>query len=94
MASEILKSYSIPEESRKLLIEGIVNNPLIKPDIPAEAVDYASRVKFEGSNLPSIPINWRFAESVSSLKGFEAAMVMALLKRKYGVDVEEARVNT
>jgi hypothetical protein len=86
--------YSVPREAEKLLREGILNNPLINKDAPKEIEEYGPKVQFEGTDAPVIPINWRFAESVSSLKGFEAVMVMALLKRKYGVDVEKVVVNT
>jgi hypothetical protein len=44
------------------------------------------QVKFTGSALPSIPINWRFAESISALKGFQEAMLSVLLSRKNGLE--------
>lgn len=86
--------YSVPVQARQLLQDGIVRNPLVVPNIPKEAEEYLSRIRFEGSESPSLPINWRFAESVSALKGLEAIMVCALLKRKYGVDVGEVVINT
>jgi hypothetical protein len=92
--AEILSSYSIPDESAKLLRQGLLENPKISKDIPLEAHSFASRVKFSGGPLPSIPINWRFAESAASLKGFEACIVSALLKRKYSVDLAGAAINT
>ncbi|KAH6668285.1 CoA-transferase family III domain-containing protein [Halenospora varia] len=85
--------YSVPLESERLLKNSILLNVLHK-DLPDEAVEYGSLVRFEGSNNPSIPINWRFAESVASLKGFEAVMINVLLKRKYGVDPGEVVINT
>lgn len=87
-------NYSVPVEAEKVLWEGILKNPLITKDAPKEIEEYGRKVQFEGTDAPVIPINWRFAESVASLKGFEAVMVMALLKRKYGVDVEKVVVNT
>jgi hypothetical protein len=87
-------TYSVPRESERVLKEGIINNPLITKDAPEEIGAYAEKVQFEGHDAPVIPINWRFAESVSSLKGFEATMIMALLKRKYGVDIEKVVINT
>jgi hypothetical protein len=86
--------YSIPQQANQLLLQGIIENELINRHAPGDIGDYAKRVRFEGDDKPSIPINWRFAESVSALKGFEAAMVMALVKRKYGVDVEEVVINS
>ena len=85
--------YSIPLESERLLKNGILLNALHK-DLPTEAVEYGSLVRFEGSNHPSIPINWRFAESVASLKGFESVMVNVILKRKYGVEPGQVVINT
>jgi hypothetical protein len=74
-------SYSIPTEASKLLTTGIILNPLHQ-SAPAELLDAAKQVKFIGSALPSIPINWRFAESISALKGFQEAMLSVLLSRK------------
>ncbi len=37
----------------------------------AKQTSSLNKVKFVGSDAPSIPINWRFAESVASLKGLE-----------------------
>ena len=44
--------------------------------------------------MTSIPINWRFAESVGSLKGLEAILVNALLGRKYGLSPTAVKINT
>tara|TARA_R110002003_G_scaffold228_14_gene16689 strand:+ start:4579 stop:4905 length:327 start_codon:yes stop_codon:yes gene_type:complete len=87
-------SYSIPEETRKVFQDGILNNALIAPSLPSEIEECARAIRFEGTDRPSIPINWRFAESISALKGLEAAMVNVLLKRKYGLEPQEAAINT
>ncbi|KAK0658483.1 Acetyl-CoA:oxalate CoA-transferase [Lasiodiplodia hormozganensis] len=87
-------SYSIPEETEKIFHEGILKNPLIAKVLPPEAEELAGYVKFEGSRLPSVPINWRFAESVSSLKALEATMVNVLLKKKYNVQPQKVTINT
>lgn len=89
-----MAEYSVPEQSRELFLKGILENPLIKNTIPSEAVDFANTISFEGTNAPSIPINWRFAESISALKACEAAVVAALLKRRYGVEPPQVRINT
>jgi hypothetical protein len=86
--------YSIPEETAKLLQEGILNNPLIAPTLPKEIAECAKFVHFEGADQPSIPINWRFAESISALKGLESAMINVLLRRKYGIEPQKAVINT
>ncbi|KIX08076.1 uncharacterized protein Z518_02731 [Rhinocladiella mackenziei CBS 650.93] len=91
---DALSSYSIPSESKRLLTEALLNNPQIAKDVPKEAADFASRIIFKGTDLPSIPINWRFAESAACLKAFEACIISALLKRKYSVDLTGAEINT
>jgi len=87
-------SYSIPKETRRIFEDGIMQNPLIASTLPKEIGECAQSVRFEGTDKPSIPINWRFAESMASLKGLEAAMINVLLKRKYGLEPQEAVINT
>jgi|SRR5690242_6318431 len=89
-----LESYSIPEETQKLFEEGILNNALITHTLPKGIAEAASKVRFEGTAKPSVPINWRFAESISALKGLEASMINVLLSRKYGLEPQEAVINT
>lgn len=86
-------SYSVPGESMALLEDGILNNTL-HSSLPPECRELAAYVKFEGTAAPSIPINWRFAESVSSLKGLEAILINALLGRKYDETPKEVVINT
>jgi len=86
--------YSVPREARSVFQDGIVNNPLMASGLPSDAAELAAKVKFIGTDEPSLPINWRFAESVSAMKGLEALMVMALVKKKYGVEVKEAEIDT
>lgn len=86
--------YSIPEETQKVFEEGILNNPLIAHTLPKGIAEAASKIRFEGTAKPSIPINWRFAESISALKGLEASMINVLLSRKYGLEPQEAVINT
>lgn len=85
--------YSIPNEAREVFLNGIINNAKQK-DLPHEIQRCAEHVKFEGSKLPSIAINWKFAESMAALKAFEAAMINVLLGRKYGQSPLEAVINT
>ncbi|USP79182.1 CoA-transferase family iii [Curvularia clavata] len=89
-----LNTYSIPREARSVLSNGLLKNPLITPTLPDEIEECAKRVQFKGSDKPSIPVNWRFAESVSALKGLEAAMVNVLLKRKYNLEPQEVVIDT
>lgn len=91
---EIMDSYSIPQETQKVFDQGILNNPLIASTLPKGIAEAAAKVRFEGTDKPSIPINWRFAESISALKGLEAAMTNVLLQRKYGLEPQDAVINT
>jgi hypothetical protein len=88
------KSYSVPRETQHLFENGILKNTLIASTLPAEITECAKTVEFKGTDKPSIPINWRFAESISALKGLEAAMTNVLLKRKYGLEPQEAVIDT
>lgn len=94
MATNGVKSYSVPEEAKLLLESGIISNPLIAKNLPSGALEASRAVSFEGSATPSIPINWRFAESISSLKGLEATVLNVLLQRKYGIDPVKININT
>jgi hypothetical protein len=88
------ETYSVPQQSRKIFEASILRNPLISKSLPPEALEYGRKVKYVGSSAPSIPINWRFAESISSLKGLEATMLNVLLAKKYGVEPQEVVINT
>jgi hypothetical protein len=87
-------NYSVPEQAKLVFQQGILTNPLISNNVPKEVATLGHKVQFTGSDAPTIPINWRFAESVSALKGLEAVLVMSLLKRKYDVDIEQVSINT
>ncbi|KXJ87105.1 CoA-transferase family III domain-containing protein [Microdochium bolleyi] len=89
-----MSAYSVPKEARKLLLEGIVGNPLVTPHLPAEIAQAADKVSFTGSDEPSIPINWRFAEGISALKGLEASLLSVLLKKRYGADFVDVAIDT
>ncbi|KAF5371039.1 hypothetical protein D9757_010309 [Collybiopsis confluens] len=85
--------YSIPEEAQKLFLNGILKNTLMR-GLPAELDSLSKHVQFEGSSKPSIPINWRFSESISALKAFEATMLNSLLTRKYKIEPVDITINT
>lgn len=86
-------SYSVPAESRRIFLEEILQNPLVK-NLPPEVHSASAKIKFTGSDDPSIAINWKFAESIASLKAFEGAMLGVLLQRKYGVELPEIVIDT
>ena len=58
------KDYSAQHEAQDLLTNGIIHNPLMK-SLPTKLESLSKHVRFEGSPTPSIPINWRFAESIA-----------------------------
>jgi hypothetical protein len=87
-------AYSVPKEAEKLFREGIINNPLISKQLPAELDECSKTIKFVGTDKPSIPINWRFAESISSIKALEGATINLLLKKKYGLEPQEIIIDT
>jgi hypothetical protein len=87
-------SYSVPHEAERVFHEGVLHNELIAKDLPPEVEETARKIKFTGADGPSIPINWRFAESAAALKALEASVVGALLTRKYGVEAPSVEINT
>ncbi|KAI4591746.1 hypothetical protein KJ359_012611 [Pestalotiopsis sp. 9143b] len=86
--------YSIPNQTDLLFRKGILANPLLEKNLPAEAQEAASTITFEGSDAPSLPINWRFAESISALKAYEATILNVILKKKYGAGPVQIKINT
>ena len=88
-----MSTYSVPEESMRCLVDGILRHKGHK-NLPAECSEYANLVSYTGDALPKIAINWRLAESVASLKGFEAIMINLLLKSKYNLQPQKVTINT
>lgn len=86
--------YSVPEQAREVFQSGILSNPLISKDLPNGFQQYGDKIKFQGSNKPSMPINWRFAESISAMKALEGTMLLALLDKKYNIQPNEIVINT
>lgn len=89
-----MESYNVQNEVRKILDQEILNNPRISKDLPANAAEYASKITLTGTSSPSIPINWRFTESITSLKALESIWVNELLAKKYGVEPQNVTINT
>jgi hypothetical protein len=92
--SKPTSSYSVPEEARKVFLDGIIRNRLVAKNLPAEVSQYAEAIRFEGSHSPSVPVNWRLAESISALKALEGTVLATLLERKYNVKVHQMVINT
>ncbi|KAH8900472.1 CoA-transferase family III [Thozetella sp. PMI_491] len=85
--------YSVPREAQALFEHGILKNPLMK-DLPPELESFSKLISFDGAAEPSIPINWRFAESISAIKAFEATMLNCLIARKYNAKPASVKINT
>ena len=94
MSLNTKNDYSVPAEARRVLEKGILGNPLIQPHLPRGAAEAAQHIVFDGSHEPSLPVNWRFAESISALKAYEATVLSVLLQRKYGVGPVKIQINT
>lgn len=86
-------TYSVQSEARRLLDKELLNNSRI-PNLPKEIQEAARHISFTGNDQPSIPINWRFAESAAALKAFEACMLNVLRSKKYGVALEDVTIDT
>lgn len=93
MTPKVTGKYSVPDEAKKVFLDGILTNPLMQQYIPS-GIAGTDDIEFSGSADPSIPVNWRFAESVSALKAYEAVVLKALIKRKYNTAVSKVQINT
>lgn len=88
------KRYSVPAEAEKLFLEQVLLNPQISKHLPEELLQAGHKVRFTGSDLPRLPVNWRVAESSAALHALVAALVGLLVEKKYGVNAPEAEINT
>lgn len=88
------KPYSVVREAADVLKNGILNHPTTAPHLISGLDKYADFVSFEGSDNPSLPVNWRFAESIAALKGLESIYVNAILDKVYGVAPQKVLINT
>jgi crotonobetainyl-CoA:carnitine CoA-transferase CaiB-like acyl-CoA transferase len=87
------ENYSVPEEAMKVFQQGIVNNPLLQ-HLHKELDSVSHLVKYQGSDFPKVPINWRFCESISALKGLEASMINIINKKKYNAEPQAVLIDT
>lgn len=77
-----------------MLKDGILNHPQTVQHLISGLDKYADSISFEGSENPSLPVNWRFAESIAALKGLESIYVNAILDKVYGVAPQKVKINT
>ena len=85
--------YSVPAQASQLLRDGLVFNELHQ-SCPLEVQDVYKLIEFRGGDTPSIPINWRLAESIATIKGFEACMLNVLLKRRFAIEPQKVVIDT
>ena len=71
--------YSVPLTSMRYLVDGISKHPGHLA-LPTECHELSKFINYVGDEQPKMATNWRLAESVSALKGFEAIMLNLLLK--------------
>ncbi|KAK1255547.1 hypothetical protein MKX08_009542 [Trichoderma sp. CBMAI-0020] len=88
------KPYSVVSEAANVLKDGILNHPQTVQHLISGLDKYADLISFEGSDNPSLPVNWRFAESIAALKGLESIYVNAILEKVYGVAPQKVKINT
>ncbi|OQV06792.1 hypothetical protein CLAIMM_11316 isoform 2 [Cladophialophora immunda] len=86
--------YNVQEETLKVFETEILNNPRIRRFLPEECFNAAFPVTLKGSDVPSVPINWRQAESVSALKMLEAMLINVLVHRKYNLPIQAVTIDT
>ena len=87
-------SYDLQAETAQIFKNGILMNPRINRYLPQDVLSSASAIRFSGNPNPSLPLNWRIAESVSALKGLEATLVNVLLHCKYGLPPQSVTIDT
>lgn len=88
-------SYSVPVEAANVFRNELLASPLTQKHLLDGLLeDYAHTVSFEGPDDPILPVNWRFAESMSALKALEAVYVNVILERLYGVAPQKVKINT
>lgn len=88
-----MTEYSTPLESKRIFLESIAQNALL-PSLPRNFARCAKLVHLHGNAAPSIPVNWRWAESISALKALEATMVNCLLMDKFEMEPIDVSINT
>lgn len=88
-----MASYSIQEESEKILKEVLLKDP--KLDYPESWALAAQKVKFVGDDSqPFIPTPLKITESSSALHSLLAVAASVASKDRYGVDYQDIKVNT
>jgi hypothetical protein len=72
-------------------LEEIICNPKHR-GLPTLVNDLANNVVFEGNDVPSMPMNWRFAEAEGS--GGNPRKYAHTIEKKYAVETDTVLINT
>ncbi|KAK7427507.1 hypothetical protein QQZ08_005949 [Neonectria magnoliae] len=88
-----MDNYSVQRESERFLHERLLNDKQLA--LPPSFSEAAKKIKFVGQDSkPFIPTPCKITESVSALSGLVAAAASAIAKDRYGIDFQDAEVNT
>ncbi|KAF7534413.1 hypothetical protein G7Z17_g13367 [Cylindrodendrum hubeiense] len=86
-------SYSVQQESQRFLHERLLNDKQLS--LPPSFSEAAKKIKFVGQDpKPFIPTPCKITESVSALSGLVAAAASAIASDRYGIDFQDAEVDT
>ncbi|KAK7419181.1 hypothetical protein QQX98_003521 [Neonectria punicea] len=88
-----MDNYSVQQESERFLDERLLNDKHLA--LPPSFSEAAKKIKFVGKDpKPFIPTPCKITESVSALSGLVAAAASAIAADRYGIDFQDAEVNT
>ncbi|KAH6999841.1 CAIB/BAIF family protein [Ilyonectria destructans] len=88
-----MDSYSVQQESERFLHERLLNDKTLL--LPSSFSEAAKKIKFVGQDpKPFIPTPCKITESVSALSGLVAAGASAVASDRYGIDFQDAEVDT
>lgn len=88
-----MDSYSVQQESERFLHERLLNDKTLL--LPSSFSEAAKKIKFVGQDpKPFIPTPCKITESVSALSGLVAAAASAVASDRYGIDFQDAEVDT
>ncbi|KAH7133253.1 CAIB/BAIF family protein [Dactylonectria estremocensis] len=88
-----MDSYSVQQESQRFLQERLLDDKQLS--LPRSFSEAAKKIKFVGKDSkPFIPTPCKITESVSALSGLVAAAASAVASDRYGIDFQDAEVDT
>lgn len=86
-------SYTIQDESRKILHEKLLSEPTLNILKPIR--DAADKIKFVGGrSKPFVPTPFKMTESSAALHALVAAATSAIVSDRYKIDLQDIEVDT